>query len=108
MPFCSAPIDDRVSRVAVPAKRKIDATDEGHGAVDHDDLFMMTPVHVRGEPRSVTKDEDASSLEDVVAVAPSVLSHRLLLNFQAEAQGVEASDVLAAIFEDRSPKELSR
>ena len=64
----SAPIDDRVSRVAVPAERKIDATDEGHGAVDHDDLFMMTPVHVRGEPRSVTKDEDASSIEDVVDV----------------------------------------
>ena len=51
---------------------------------------------------------EVPSLEDVVAVAPSVLSHRLLLNFQAEAQGVEASDVLAAIFEDRSPKELAR
>lgn len=51
---------------------------------------------------------EVPSLEDVVAVAPSVLSHRLLLNFQAEAQGIEASDVLAAIFEDRSPKELSR
>lgn len=51
---------------------------------------------------------EVPSLEDVVAVAPSVLSHRLLLNFQAEAQGVDAGDVLAAIFEDRSPKELSR
>jgi len=51
---------------------------------------------------------EVPNLEDVVAVAPSVLSHRILLNFQAEAQGVSAKDVIEAIFEDHSPKELAR
>jgi len=51
---------------------------------------------------------EVPSLDDVVAVAPSVLSHRILLNFQAEAQGVSAEDVIAAIFEANSPKDLAR
>jgi MoxR-like ATPase len=51
---------------------------------------------------------EVPSLEDVVAVAPSVLSHRILLNFQAEAQGVRTQDVIQAIFEAHSPKELAR
>jgi MoxR-like ATPase len=51
---------------------------------------------------------EVPSLDDVVAVAPSVLSHRLLVNFQAEAQGIRAQDVIQAIFEAHSPKELAR
>jgi len=51
---------------------------------------------------------EVPSLDDVVAVAPSVLSHRVLVNFQAEAQGVSSKDVIQAIFEAHSPKELAR
>ena len=35
--------------------------------------------------------------EDVVAMAPAVLRHRVLLNFAARAEGVSATDVVAAV-----------
>ena len=37
--------------------------------------------------------------EDVVALAPDVLRHRLLLDFAAEAEGVAAGDVVAMVVE---------
>ena len=35
--------------------------------------------------------------EDIMAVAPAVLRHRLRLNFQAEAQGVAAGDIIKEV-----------
>jgi MoxR-like ATPase len=40
---------------------------------------------------------EVPSIDDVAAVAAAVLSHRVLLNFQAEAQGVTPSQVIAEI-----------
>jgi MoxR-like ATPase len=40
---------------------------------------------------------EVPSVDDVAAVAAAVLSHRVLLNFQAEAQGVTPSQVIAEI-----------
>ena len=37
--------------------------------------------------------------EDIAAVAPAVLRHRLRLNFQAEAQGVNASDIINEVLD---------
>ena len=36
----------------------------------------------------------AMTLEDILFVAPAVLRHRILLNFQAEAEGVSTDDVI--------------
>lgn len=36
----------------------------------------------------------AMTLEDIIFVAPAVLRHRILLNFQAEAEGVSTDDVI--------------
>jgi MoxR-like ATPase len=38
-------------------------------------------------------------VEDVRAVAPSVLRHRLVTNFSAEADGITAGDIVARLLE---------
>ena len=47
------------------------------------------------------------TLPDIAAIAPSVLRHRLLLNFQAEADRVNPDaiirEVIAGVPEPRSP-----
>jgi MoxR-like ATPase len=35
------------------------------------------------------------SFEDVVAIAPAALRHRLILNFEGQAEGISADDVIA-------------
>ena len=39
------------------------------------------------------------SLDDIRAVAPPVLRHRILLNFQAEADGVDSDQVIGRLLE---------
>jgi MoxR-like ATPase len=39
------------------------------------------------------------SFEDVTAVAPAALRHRLLLNFEGQAEGVKTDDVIADLIE---------
>ena len=47
-----------------------------------------------GKARAVLNGRPAVSLDDVRAVAPPVLRHRLLVNFQAEAEGIDAETVV--------------
>jgi MoxR-like ATPase len=47
-----------------------------------------------GKARAVLHGRPAVSLDDVRAVAPPVLRHRLLVNFQAEAEGVDAESIV--------------
>ena len=47
-----------------------------------------------GKARAVLHGRPAVSLDDVRAVAPPVLRHRLLVNFQAEAEGIDAELVV--------------
>ncbi|MFM9142934.1 MAG: hypothetical protein ACKOPP_02935, partial [Bacteroidota bacterium] len=39
-------------------------------------------------------------IEDVKAVAPEVLSHRLVLNYKAEAQGLRPEDLVSRLLSD--------
>ena len=43
------------------------------------------------------------SLEDVRAIAAPVLRHRLLLNFQAEADGIDTDHVVTRLLEHIAP-----
>ena len=52
-----------------------------------------------GKARAVLHGRPAVSLEDVRAVAPPVLRHRLLVNFQAEADGIDAESLVARLLE---------
>jgi MoxR-like ATPase len=41
-----------------------------------------------------------ASRDDVKALAPAVLTHRVLTNYQAEAEGVSASDIVSRLIEE--------
>jgi MoxR-like ATPase len=56
-----------------------------------------------GKARAVLQGRPAVSLEDVRAVAPPVLRHRILVNFQAEADGVDAETVVSRLLADVRP-----
>jgi MoxR-like ATPase len=47
--------------------------------------------------RAALSGSPAVRREDIAAVAPAVLRHRLRLNFQAEAQGVAATDIIKEV-----------
>jgi MoxR-like ATPase len=49
--------------------------------------------------RALLEGRSAVSLEDIRAVALPVLRHRILLNFQAEADGIEADDVIRRLLD---------
>jgi MoxR-like ATPase len=44
-------------------------------------------------------------VEDVKALAPSVLRHRILTNFNAEAEGVTSLDVVQRLLEVVHPED---
>ena len=48
---------------------------------------------------AVMRGRFAVTLEDLGAIAPAALRHRLLLNFQAEADGVSTDDIVAQVFD---------
>ena len=50
--------------------------------------------------RSVLKGRGYASVEDVKAVAAPVLRHRILLNFNAEAEGVTSDDVVQKLLDE--------
>jgi MoxR-like ATPase len=50
-----------------------------------------------GKARALLHGRPAVSLEDIRAVAPPVLRHRILVNFQAEADGIDAETVVAQL-----------
>ena len=56
-----------------------------------------------GKARAVLNGRPAVSLEDVRAVAPPVLRHRILVNFQAEADGVDAERLVTLLLDDVRP-----
>ena len=52
-----------------------------------------------GKARAVLQGRPAVSLDDVRAVARPVLRHRILVNFQAEADGVDAEQVVTRLLD---------
>ena len=52
-----------------------------------------------GKARAVLQGRPAVSLDDIRAVAAPVLRHRLLVNFQAEADGIDAETVVTRLLD---------
>ena len=52
--------------------------------------------------RALMNGHFAVTLEDIRSVAKAVLRHRILLNFQAEANGITTGDVIDSLFESVS------
>jgi MoxR-like ATPase len=53
-----------------------------------------------GKVRALTQGRFNVSYEDIQAVAPLALRHRLITNFEAEAEGVTTDMVIAQILQD--------
>jgi len=47
--------------------------------------------------RALLEGRSVVALEDIRAVAPPVLRHRVLVNFQAEADGIDAEGIVAKL-----------
>jgi MoxR-like ATPase len=56
-----------------------------------------------GKARAVLQGRPAVSLDDVRAVAPPVLRHRVLVNFQAEAEGIDAETIVTRLLDAIRP-----
>ncbi len=54
--------------------------------------------------RAIVHGRFAASVEDVKALAPSVLRHRILTNFNAEAEGVSSLTIIEQLLETVSPE----
>jgi MoxR-like ATPase len=53
-----------------------------------------------GKVRALTNGRFNVSFDDIQAVAPSALRHRLILNFEAEAEGVTTDHIIGQILKD--------
>jgi MoxR-like ATPase len=53
-----------------------------------------------GKVRALTQGRYNVSYEDIEAVAPHALRHRLIPNFEAEAEGITTDHVIAQVLKD--------
>ena len=56
--------------------------------------------------RALTEGRYNVSIDDIIVVAPAVLRHRLILNFEADAEGITTDHVIASILKEL-PKEAA-
>jgi MoxR-like ATPase len=59
-----------------------------------------------GKARAILRGRYAVSTEDIRAIAPSVLRHRIVTNFKAEAEGISSLDIIQKLIEE-TPETLS-
>ena len=99
------PVSDTVARYAV---RLVGASRPGSGAApDFVNRWVTWGASLRasqflvlgGKARAILRGRYNVSCEDVRAVAPAVLRHRVLLNFQAEAERVDSDHVISKLIE---------
>ena len=106
------PVPDSVVRYAVKLVRATRPDAEADGAVDAKAPKVTSPARklswgagprasqslvLAAKARAVLHGRFAASIEDIQRVAPAVLAHRVVVSFQAQAQGVRARDVIAEV-----------
>jgi MoxR-like ATPase len=94
------PIADDVMRYVVKLVRMTRPEDEtapdyvkeyiGWGAGPRASQYLV----LAGKARALLDGRLSVSVEDVQALAPPILRHRLLPNFQAEARGIASDDII--------------
>ena len=100
------PVPDHVYRYAVKLVRRTRKTDPD--APDYIRNWLAWGAGPRAsqylilgaKARSILQGRGYASVEDVKAVAPPVLRHRILLNFNAEAEGVTSDHVTQKLLEE--------
>ena len=96
------PVPDHVVRYAVKLARAT-RPNEGDAAPAAKRLSWgagpraSQSLVLAAKARAVLQGRFAASVDDIRAVAPPVLSHRVVVTFQAQSQGVRAQDVVQEI-----------
>jgi MoxR-like ATPase len=100
-------VSDTVNEYAVRLVRSTRPTDESAGSeirrfVSFGAGPRATQFLVLGaKARAVLNGHPVPSIDDVRAVAPAVLRHRILLNFLAESESVRTDDLIAQLLNRR-------
>jgi MoxR-like ATPase len=58
---------------------------------------------IGAKARAILDGRFAATTDDVIAIAPAVLRHRLILNFHAEAEGIRVQEVIQKLLENIKP-----
>ncbi len=53
-----------------------------------------------GKARAILHGRETPAAEDIRAVAPAVLRHRIVTNFNAEADGIKPDDIIAKLLDE--------
>jgi MoxR-like ATPase len=53
--------------------------------------------------RAVMDDRYVASVEDVKAVVPSILRHRIITNFKAQAEGITSFNIIERLLQEVKP-----
>ena len=105
------PIADHVARYAMQLVR---STRRGKGEVPS---FVSEYVSwgagpratqylvLGGKARAILQGRYYVDVEDIRAVAPAVLRHRIMTNFNAEAEGIKPDDIVRRLIETISPNQ---
>jgi len=81
---------------------------DGEGATEKVKRFVRTGASPRGAQamllaakiRALFQGRYAASIDDVKVSAPPALRHRILLNFEGEAEGVRTDDAISEILKE--------
>ena len=103
------PVADHVLRHAVALCRK--SRPKTEGAPDFIDRYLSWGAGPRAsqylilgaKARAILAGRFAAEIEDVRAVAPPVLRHRLIPNFHAEAEGIGSPEIVQRLLEAVRP-----
>jgi MoxR-like ATPase len=100
------PVSDEVVRYAVDLVRRTRPAESiapdfvkeyvGWGAGPRASQYLV----LGGKARAILDGRLTVSNEDIDALAPSILRHRLLTNFQAEAQGLTTDDIVERLLKN--------
>ena len=97
-----APVPDGVFQYAVDLVRSTRPDDSPHELVRQNLRWGAGPragqyLVLGAKARALMNDRGNASVEDVRAVAPEVLRHRLVMHYAAQAQGVTPDTVVSEL-----------
>ncbi len=104
------PVSDHVASYAVKVARATRPDDPATSeSVRQGVYFGVGPrasqyLILGAKAKAVLEGRYTPSTEDVKAIAPAVLKHRVVLNFRAEAEGIKQDDVIREILDKIDPE----
>ena len=60
-------------------------------------------IILAAKARAVMEGRYVASTEDIIAVIPSILRHRIITNFKAQAEGISSEDIIDRLLEEVKP-----